>query len=116
MVTVTGFQQRTSTTDGSHYFSLELQSDELEFVISQNTGRYYATVRKCWMSSTFSETICKQMVGKSMVGTIIKVPSEPYEFTIPETGEVITRNHRYEYAPVETQNMEKVVGQEAVFV
>lgn len=56
------------------------------------------------------------MVGKSMVGTIIKVPSEPYEFTIPETGEVITRNHRYEYAPVETQNMEKVVGQEAVFV
>jgi hypothetical protein len=52
MVTVTNFQQRSST-EGKPYFALELQSDVLEFIISQTTGRHYVTARKCWISSTF---------------------------------------------------------------
>lgn len=109
MVTVTGFQERTST-EGKPYFSLELQSDELELVVSKNTGKHYATVRKCWMSSTFNETVCKMMIGKSIQGSIAKVECEPYSFTVEESGEEITRYHRYEYVPVESQDMEKVVS------
>jgi len=110
MVTVTNYQQRTSA-EGKPYFVLELQSDDIEFVISQTTGRHYITARKCFISSTFGEAMCQKMVGKSMVGSIAKVECEPYEFTIPETGEVISRQHRYDYSPTEQSNMEQVVMQ-----
>lgn len=110
MVTVTAYQQRTST-EGKDYFALELQSDDLEFVISQNTGRHYITARKCWISSTFNEPMCQRMLGKSMVGSINKIECDPYEFTIPETGEVITRQHRYDYSPTDQGSMEQVVMQ-----
>ena len=114
MVTVTSYQERTSL-EGKNYFALELQSDDLELVISKVTGRYYANVRKCWISSTFNESICRMMLGKTMQGSIAKVACEPYEFTITETGEIITREHRYEYIPVEAQNMERIVTQEEAF-
>lgn len=110
MVTVSNYQPRTST-EGKEYFALELQSDDLEFVISQTTGRHYVTARKCWISSTFNEAMCQKMIGKSMVGSIAKVECQPYEFTIPETGEVITRQHRYDYSPTEQGAMEEVVFQ-----
>lgn len=101
MLTVTSYANRTSTADGSQYFSLELTSDDPEIVLSQN-GRYYVTAKRCFMSSTFPEPVCKSMLGKQIPGGISKVECEPYEFTIPETGEVITRQHRYEYAPTAT--------------
>ena len=109
MVTVTAFQERTSLENNQTYFALELTSDELELVISQQTGRFYATNFKCWITSTFSETVCQKMVGKQLPGIITRTESEPYEFTIPETGEVITRTHRYEYCPVEQRSMEQTV-------
>lgn len=115
MVSVTSYQERTSL-EGKNYFALELQSDDLELVISKVTGRHYATVRRCWISSTFNEPICKMMIGKTMQGSIVKVTCEPYDYTVPETGEVITRQYRYEYAPVEVQNMERIVNQEEAFV
>jgi hypothetical protein len=83
----------------------------LEFIISQTTGRHYVTARKCWISSTFNEAMRQKMIGKSMVGSIAKVECQPYEFTIPETGEVITRQHRYDYSPTEQGSMEEVVLQ-----
>lgn len=104
MVTVTAFQDRTSQ-DGKPYYALELTSDELDLVISQQTGRYYATQFKCWMSSTFTEQVCKAMLGKKIRGSIVKIECEPYEFTVPETGEVITRNHRYEFTPTESSTV-----------
>jgi hypothetical protein len=99
MLTVTSYANRTSTLDGSQFFSVELTSDDPEIVFSQN-GRYYLTAKKCFMSSTFPEPVCKAMIGKQLPGSITKVECEPYEFTIPETGEVISRTHRYEFLPV----------------
>ncbi|MCU0323886.1 MAG: hypothetical protein MUF45_01350 [Spirosomaceae bacterium] len=110
MVTVTAYQERTST-EGKKYIALEIQSDDLEFVVSKVTGRHYATVRKCWISSTFNEVLAERMLGKEMQGSIVKTACEPYEFTIPETGEVITRHHRYDYSPLENGSMEEVVLQ-----
>lgn len=110
MVTVTAYQERNST-EGKPYIALELQSDDMEFVVSKITGRHYVTVRKCWISSTFNEVLAKKMLGKEMQGSIVKTACEPYEFTIPDTGEIITRHHRYDYSPLENGTMEEVVNQ-----
>ena len=108
MVTVSSYQPRTSV-EGKEYFALELTSQDLEMVISQQTGSFYATVRKCYISSTFSELVCKMMVGKQLPGCIVRTDCEPYEFTVPETGEIITWSHRYEYQPIEQGSMEQAV-------
>lgn len=93
---------------------LELQGD-LELVQSSTTGRYYATVRKCTMSCTLDYEAAKGFIGKEMPGSIQKVDCEPYEYTVEETGEVITLNHRWEYvpekkAPVVGMTLEKQVA------
>ncbi len=62
MVTVIGFLERKSL-GGKVYCLLELQSKELEFVVSKTTGKMYATVNKCRISSTFDAAVCKSMIG-----------------------------------------------------
>ncbi|WP_460954114.1 hypothetical protein [Spirosoma litoris] len=108
MVTISSYQERTSM-EGKPYLVLELTSQEPELVLSQQTGRFYVTVRKCYLSATFPEAICKQMVGKQLPGCITKTECEPYEYTIPDTGEIITRSHRYDYQPIEQNSMEETV-------
>lgn len=108
MLTITSYSNRTSSQDGSSYFALELTSDEPEIILSQ-TGRYYVSSKKCYMSSTFPEPVCKAMLGKQIPGSISKVECDPYEFTIQETGEVITRHHRYEFQPIEVSSPEQAV-------
>lgn len=108
MLTVTAYVSRTSQ-EGKPFCALELTSDDPEMVLSRATGKYYITARKCFMSSTFSEVICKNFIGKQFPGSIAKVECEPYKFTVPETGEVITRQHRYEYSPVDSGTAEEAV-------
>lgn len=84
--------------DKGNFMSLELMGD-IELVQSQNTGRFYATARRCFMSSTFDENTAKSFVGKELPGEIARVQSEPYDFTVPETGEVISLAHTYTYVP-----------------
>jgi len=84
--------------DGEPFFALILEG-ELEMVKSSETGNYYATARRTSITSTFNEETCKRMIGKTMPGTIQKVDSEPYEYTVPESGEIITLSHRWEYKP-----------------
>ena len=64
----------------------------LEMVMSEETGRYYATAKQASRSqATFNEATCRGLVGN-------KTPRQdregsrcdPYEYTIKETGEVIT--------------------------
>ena len=108
MIIVTAYQQRTAQ-EGREYFTLELTGDDLELVVSKQTGRFYATVRKCYMPTTFPEPVCRAMIGKQLPGSITRTECEEYEFVIPETGEIITRSHRYEYQPVEQPSMERTV-------
>lgn len=109
MVNVIGFQKRTAM-DNRDYYVIQLQSDEIELLISQTTGRHYATLKKCWMSTTFDEQTCKLMLGKKMPGTILKEECDPYSFVIEETGEEMTLNFRNVYSPVESEER-KVVGE-----
>lgn len=99
MVTVIGYNIRTQKdNEQKTYISLELEGD-IEMVQSQNTGRFYATVRRCATSSSFDEITAERMVGKQMPGSIERVPCDPYDFTIEATGEVIKVGYRWGYVP-----------------
>jgi hypothetical protein len=95
MVTISDYSKRVNS-DGVEFFALILQGG-LELVKSQLTGRYYATAKKASQPSTFSEEMCKTLIGQQLPGSIMKVECEPYEFTVPETGEIINLHHRWEY-------------------
>ncbi len=97
MVQVVGYSLKTPK-EGKPYVALELEG-EIEMVQSQNTGRFYATVRRCTISSTFDEMTAERMVNKQMAGSIERVSCEPYEFTIRETGEVTLMSYRWDYQP-----------------
>lgn len=97
MVTIVDFKER-ETSDGKKFFSLIVQGG-VEMVRSQETGRYYLTARQASVTSTFSEQICKELVGTKLPGKVTKIASEPYEYTVKETGEIITLNHTWAYSP-----------------
>jgi hypothetical protein len=97
MVTVIGAEKRTSATKGD-FMVLELMGG-IEMVQSMQTGRFYATARKCTVSSTFSEQTALAMIGQTMPGTIQRVQTDAYQFTVPETGEVIQLAHTWQYVP-----------------
>ena len=107
MVTVKGYSTQQSK-DGSSFVKLEIQGDLL-MVQSQQTGRFYATAKSCFISSTFNEDQAKLMVGKQLPGRIEKLECEPYDYAIPETGELVKLNHRYEYLPEGVPNPLTVV-------
>jgi len=96
MVRIIQYQKRKSEDD-REFFVLVIQSG-IEVVQSQNGGMYL-TAKKATIPSTFNEDICQSLIGQELSGSIVRVECEPYEFVIPETSEVITRNHRYEYSP-----------------
>lgn len=100
MVTVKNYQLREGKDGKPSYITLELEGD-IELVQSSNTGRFYATCRKCHIFSTFDEATAKMMIGKQMPGSIVRIEKEPYDYTLPETGEVIKLAHSYSYLPEE---------------
>jgi hypothetical protein len=95
MVRIVNFQKRT-TEQGREFFTLELQGG-VEIVKSQETGKSYMTARKASMSSTFDELTCQSLIGTELPGSIKKLECEAYSYTIKDTGEIITLNHRFEY-------------------
>jgi hypothetical protein len=98
MVTTANYHQRTSAKDGKTFITLELQGD-VELVQSLNTLRFYATARKCHISCTFTEEIAKTLIGTKFPGTILRVEKEPYDYAIPETGQIVRLADGYEYQP-----------------
>lgn len=111
MVKITGYAVRINK-ENEEFIALLLQGD-LVLVQSQETGRFYATAKSCSITSTFTEEQAKELVGREIPGRIEKVATEPYEYTIEETGEVITLSHRYEYLPEGEPTPLRVVHKEA---
>jgi len=97
MVTITNYLER-QRKDGSSFIALEITGG-LELVQSNNSGNFYATVRKCSIPSTFDATIAKKIIGTEMPGQIVRVPVEPYEYINQRTGEVMQLQHSYAYRP-----------------
>jgi hypothetical protein len=90
--------------DGKAFFALVLQGG-IEIVKSAS-GNSYATAKTASMPTTFTEEVCKGLVGSELPGRIDKIEVEPYEFTVPDTGEVILLSHRFEYIEKEEPVMQ----------
>ena len=99
MVRIINYKTR-QREDGTDFYLLEVQGG-IEMVLSKTSGQYYATAKKATVSTTFDEETCKALIGSEFPGIIMKQECEPYEYTIKDTGEVITLNHRYVYLPEE---------------
>ena len=97
MVTVTNYQTRTRK-DGTTFQVLEL-SGSVELIQSQETGKFYATVRKTTIPCTFDDNIAKRLVGTTMKGDVVRVQVDAYDFLNPKTGEIIKLQHSYAYSP-----------------
>jgi len=97
MVTVTNYSER-NRKDGTAFIALEI-SGGVELVQSNNTGKFYATVRKTSIPSTFDETIAKGLIGSQMKGDVVRVQVDPYYFVDKRSGEIIKLQHSYSYQP-----------------
>lgn len=95
MVTIVDYQS-VEKENGENFLLLILQGG-VEPVKSQSTGKMYFTARTAKVPATFDEDTCKSLIGSQFEGTIKKVPSDPYEYTIKETAEVVELDFRYEY-------------------
>ncbi|MGK4566310.1 hypothetical protein [Flavobacterium sp. 3HN19-14] len=106
MVRIINYQKR-QTEEGKEFFILELQGG-IEMVKSQQSGKFYVTARKATISSTFDEMTCQALIGTELPGKVMKVSCEPYDYTIKDTGEVITLTYRFEYSEEEIVNTSTV--------
>ena len=98
MVKIVDYKARVSM-EGKPFFALVLQGG-IEIVKSAS-GNSYATAKTASMPTTFTEEVCKGLIGSELPGNIVKVVTDPYEYTVPETGEVLLLSHRFEYVEQE---------------
>jgi len=110
MVKIIGYKER-SRKDGTSFFILELQGS-IEMVKSITTGNFYATVKKAYITSTIDEQTCSDLVGTEMEGSIVKEQCKPFTYTIKETGEEITLDHKWMYKPKEVTEQQANIKQE----
>mgnify|MGYP003635337203 FL=1 len=85
-----------SKEDGTEFCTLIVHGG-LETVKSKETGKTYLTVRKAHVPCTFDSNVCESLIGNELAGNIKKVKVDPYEYTNPETGEIMSLSHRYEF-------------------
>jgi hypothetical protein len=97
MVRIIGAELRHNK-ENEPFVALILQGD-LVLVQSAETQKWYATAKKTSITSTFSKEEAEALIGRDLPGKIIKMPCDPYEFSIEETGEIITLSHRWEFQP-----------------
>ena len=110
MVTIINYKTRTKE-DGTEFYLLEVQGG-IEMVQSKTTQQYYATAKRALLSTTFGEETCKGLIGTKMPGKISKITTEAYQYTIRETGEEITLNHRHVYLPEDVESEEEALAME----
>jgi hypothetical protein len=112
MVTITNIKT-SEKQDGSTFTSFVLEGG-IELLQSQNTGKFYAKGKRALLNTTLGEEAAKAMIGTSLPGSIQRVPCEPYEYTVKESGEVVTLYHSYEYSPIEETTVTKTTNLVAV--
>lgn len=102
---VTGVIEKINSKTNNPFVLLEL-SGGLELVQSKETGNFYATTRKCRIPSTFKPEVANMMIGSSVEGSIVKVEVDPYEYVVPNTGEVVKLAHSYAYQPMGSMELQ----------
>jgi len=114
MVTIIDYKSYQKE-DGEKFYGLVVQGG-IEAVKSQGTGRTYLTARTARVSCTFNEATCVSLVGTQLTGSIRKVEVDAYEYALPDTGEIVEMNHRFEFVSEEDGIVDdNVVRQEVVY-
>jgi len=112
MVTVKEIKKAKNSKD-EEFYGLIVQSGAVS-VKSKKTGRVYFTAKTAFVATTFDEETASSMIGMEFEGSIRKVPTDPYNYTIEETGEIIELSHRWEYFDPALEMEEQVVEEAAV--
>ena len=110
MVRIINYKTR-QREDGTEFYLLEVQGG-IEMVKSKTSNQYYATAKKATVSTTFDEDTCRGLIGSEFPGKISKIKTEPYQYSIRETGEVVTLEHRYIYLPEDVESEEETLAVE----
>ena len=107
MVTVKEIK-KAENSKGEEFYGLIVESGAVS-VKSKKTGRVYITAKTAFVSTTFDEEAASSLIGEQFEGTVRKVSTDPYEYTIKETGEIIELSHRWEYVDPALELEEQVV-------
>jgi hypothetical protein len=106
---------KTVKTEAGKEFNLLVLQGGVEPLVSAKTGRIYLTMRKANVSTTFDEASCKSLIGTELKGSIEKVECKPYDYTVQETGEIITLTHSWQYIDQDIVNASsQVINKELV--
>lgn len=111
MVRVIDYKKKEKE-NGETFYVLVLQGTP-EFVRSVTTNKMYMTAKRASIPCTFDEATCQELIGTKYVGSIKRVPCEEYEYSIPESGEIVKLDFRYEYFPEATETIEEAVFDKA---
>jgi hypothetical protein len=96
-------------------FNLLVVQGGIEPLVSKKTGKTYLTMRKANVSTTFDAASCESLIGIELQGSIEKVICEPYDYTVKETGEIITLTHNWQYVDPDIVNASsQVINKELV--
>ena len=95
MVTIIDYKLRKAK-NGTGFLALVVQGG-IEMIQSEETGNYYASAKKTSIPCTFNEQTCQDLIGTQLNGKVEKESCPEYEYTVEETGEIITLSHRYSY-------------------
>ena len=106
MVKIIGTEKRSS--NGRTFNVLILQGGII-VAKSKTTGKTYLTAHRVSTVCTLDEANCKQQIGSLLPGTIEKVACAPYDFKLPQTGEIVKLDYTFQYNP------ETVSAEEAAF-
>jgi hypothetical protein len=74
-------------------------------MVESKEGTFYATARKCRVTSTFSHELAKTFIGSSLPGKIVRVECEPYSYFIEESGKEIELSHKWQFVPASAQGL-----------
>lgn len=110
MVTVVSYK-KLSNSKGKEFYSLILQGG-VKVVQSKETGKMYATGKTASLATTFTEDVCKTLIGKELPGEIRKTPCKPYQWTNQRTGETIMKDYRYNYVQEDSPPNQEVFHEE----
>lgn len=110
MVRIINYKTR-QREDGTEFYLLEVQGG-IEMVKSKTSNQYYATAKKATVSTTFDEDTCRGLIGSDFPGKVSKIKTDPYQYTIKDTGEVITLDHRFVYLPEDVDSEEETLAVE----
>ena len=112
MVTVKEIK-RAKNSSGEEFYGLIVQSGAMA-VKSKKSGRLYFTAKTAFVATTFDEETASSLIGVEFEGTIKKIQTDPYEYIIEETGEIVEMTHRWELVDPALEMEEQIVEEERV--